>query len=82
MANAHKLGYGANLAGLVLFDKLVPVGGLFLFLSALVDALGLGDSDALGLALQHDLALKGGDGSKDRHREFNGRRRGVKILFK
>ena len=81
MAGAHELGYGADLAGLVLFDKLVPVGGLFLFLPTLVDAFGLCDGDALGLALQHDLALEGGNGSEDRHRQLTGRSGGVKILF-
>lgn len=81
MADAHELGYGADLAGLVLFDKLVPVGGLFLFLSALVDALGLGDGDALGLTLQHNLALEGSNGSEYRHRQFAGRSGGIEILF-
>ena len=81
MADAHEFGHGADLAVLILFDKLVPVGGLFLFLSALVDALGLGDGDALGLTLQHDLALEGGNGSEDRHRQLTGRSGGVKILF-
>ena len=82
MADAHELGDGADLAVLVFLDKLVPIGGLFLFLPSLVDTLGLGNGDALGLALQHDLALKGGDSGEDRHREFTGRRRGVKIFFK
>ena len=81
MADAHELGYGADLAGLVLFDKLVPVGGLFLFLTALVDALGLGNGDALGLTLQHDLALEGGNGSEDRHRQLASRSGGIEILF-
>lgn len=81
MADAHELGYGVDLAVLVLFDKLVPVGGLFLFLPALVDALSLGDGDALGLTLQHDLALEGGNGRKDRHRQFAGRGGCIKILF-
>ena len=72
MADAHELGYGANLAVLVLFDKLVPIGGLFLFLPTFVDTLGLGNGDALGLALQHDLALEGGNGSENRHCQLTG----------
>ena len=81
MADAHELGYGVDFAVLILFDKLVPVDGLFLFLPSFIDALGFGDGDALSLALQHDLALEGGNGSEDRHRQFTGRGGCIKILF-
>ena len=61
--------------------ELCKVIGYSHFLSALIDAVPLGDSDTLPLAVQQILTLELVDGGNHGEHEFPGRRPGVQVLF-